>query len=139
MSALHGSYLGGRALEGGIALHHKLCHLLGGRYGLPHAETHTALLPHVAAFHRACAPDAMARVGRALATADAPGALYDLARSLGAATGLGELGLPEQELDALADRAAALEVPLNPRPLERDALRKLVGDAFAGARPDPGH
>jgi 4-hydroxy-tetrahydrodipicolinate synthase len=30
----------------GMALHHKLCHTLGGLFNLPHAETHTVVLPH---------------------------------------------------------------------------------------------
>ena len=66
-SALYGAWLGGSALAAvGMAIHHKLCHTLGGTLNLPHAETHTIVLPHAAAFNRDAAPEAMARVARAL-------------------------------------------------------------------------
>ena len=52
--ALYGAWLGGIALgAAGMALHHKLCHTLGGTYNLPHAETHTVVLPHAAAYNAA--------------------------------------------------------------------------------------
>ncbi len=49
--ALYGAWLGGMALGAvGMALHHKLCHTLGGSFNLPHAETHTVMLPHATAY-----------------------------------------------------------------------------------------
>ena len=44
--ALYGAWLAGISLGAvGMALHHKLCHTLGGSFNLPHAETHTIVLP----------------------------------------------------------------------------------------------
>src|SRR5262249_24433048 len=50
--ALYGAWLYGMSLGAvGMALHHKLCHTLGGTSNLPHAETHTAVLPHAVAYN----------------------------------------------------------------------------------------
>ena len=64
---LYGAWLGGTVLGAvGMALHHKLCHTLGGSFDLPHAEVHTIIIPHAIAFNTAAAPDAMRRLGQAL-------------------------------------------------------------------------
>jgi maleylacetate reductase len=119
-----------------MALHHKLCHTLGGSFDLPHAETHAVVLPHAAAYNAAAAPAAMAAVARALGVADAPRGLFDLARRLGAPAGLGDLGMKHADLDRATDLAVATPYP-NPRPVERDATRALLDNAFAGLPPAP--
>src|SRR3546814_411395 len=64
--ALYGCWLAGMVLgSASVALHHKLCHTLGGRFDMPHAETHTAILPHAIAYNAPAAPDAMVRPPRA--------------------------------------------------------------------------
>src|SRR5262249_61201099 len=68
------AWLAGAWLTGGTGLHHKLAHVLGG-YGLPHAETHAIILPHVAHFNLASAPDARARLADALGSDDPAGKL----------------------------------------------------------------
>lgn len=134
--ALYGAWLAGACLGTvGMALHHKLCHVLGGSFDLPHAETHTVVLPHAAAYNAPAAPEAMARVARALGAADAPQGLYDLAASLGAPTTLEAIGMPETGLDRAAEAAVASPY-WNPRALERGAIRRLLDDAFHGRRPD---
>jgi maleylacetate reductase len=132
---LYGAWLCGAVL-GGVAmgLHHKLCHTLGGTFNLPHAETHTAVLPHALAYNRAAAPEAMRRIAAALGASDAPGGVYDLARRLGASMALRDLGMPETGLDRAADLAVSQAYP-NPRPLERAAIRQLLQDAWEGRRP----
>jgi maleylacetate reductase len=133
--AQYGAWLCGVALGSvGMALHHKLCHVLGGSFGLPHAETHTVILPHAVAYNAAAAPEAMRRIARALGASDAAGGLHDLARKLNAPTALGALGMKESDLDRAADLATAKPYP-NPRPLERAAIRALLEDAFRGVRP----
>ncbi len=134
--ALYAAWLGGAVLGAvGMALHHKLCHALGGSFNLPHAETHTIVLPHAARYNESQAPEAMARVARALGSGgDAPGALWELARSLGAPLGLEAIGMKRADLDRAAEIATASPYP-NPRPVERDAIRALLEDAFVGRRP----
>lgn len=134
---LYGAWLCGTVLGAvGMALHHKLCHTLGGSFNLPHAETHTIVLPHAVAYNRAAAARAMAAVQRALGADDPAVGLYDLAESLGAPMALEELGMRAADLDRAADLAVAAPYP-NPRPVERGAIRKLLEDAFYGRRPGP--
>jgi maleylacetate reductase len=135
--ALYGAWLCGVVLGSvGMALHHKICHTLGGTFDLPHAETHTVLLPHAVAYNAAAAPEAMRRVARALGTEDAPAGLYMLAKDLGAPVALKDIGMPESGLDRAADLAVANPY-WNPRPIERAAIRALLDDAFHGRRPPP--
>lgn len=136
--ALYGAWLCGAVLgQVGMALHHKLCHVLGGSFQLPHAEVHTVVLPHATAFNADAAPQAMARVARALGCSDAAQGLFDLARDHGAPVALRSLGMAEADLDRAADLAAA-QPYANPRPVgpaQRDALRALLQRAWEGARP----
>jgi alcohol dehydrogenase class IV len=135
--ALLGAWLAGSALAAaGTALHHQLCHVLGGAYGLDHAGTHAALLPHTTAFVGAAAPAALDRVARALGTraAGAPAAIHDLAADLGAPTSLAALGLREDDLGEAASLAAA-HVAQRPRPAGAGDLQALLEAAWAGARP----
>ena len=132
---LYGAWLCGIVLGAvGMALHHKLCHVLGGSFDLPHAETHTVVLPHAIAYNALAAPEAATRIARALGAGTAASALFDLARDNGAPTSLRELGLAVHDLDRAADIAAANPY-WNPRPVERDAIRALLDDAWHGRRP----
>jgi len=133
--ALYGAWLCAICLGSvGMALHHKLCHTLGGSFDLPHAQTHTVVLPHAAAYNAPAVPEAMARVARAIGVADAARGLFDLSGRLGAKRALKDFGMPEDGIDRAAD--LAVENPYwNPRPIERDAIRRLIGRAWAGEPP----
>lgn len=133
--ALYGAWLAGTALATvGMALHHKLCHTLGGTFALPHAETHTIILPHATAYNRDAAPWAMKRITRALRCDEAAAGLYDLAGSVGAKLALRDLGLAEDALDRAAELATTSPYD-NPRPVTRDGVRRLLQDAWEGKRP----
>lgn len=133
--ALYGAWLCGIVLGTvGMALHHKLCHTLGGSFNLPHAETHTIVLPHALAYNAAAAPQAMERIRRALAGSSAAQAVYDLAKHNGAHVALKAIGMKAEDLDKACDIAMSNQYP-NPRPLERGAIRALLQDAFEGVRP----
>ena len=132
---LYGAWLCGAVLGAvGMALHHKLCHVLGGTWNLPHAETHTVVLPHALAYNADAAPDAMRRVERGLGAPHAAQGVYDLMKRLGAPLALKDIGMKEAELD----RAAALATTapyFNPRPIDRLGIRALLDNAFSGRRP----
>lgn len=136
--ALYGAWLAGTALGAtSMSLHHKLCHTLGGSFNLPHAEVHTVILPHAAAFNRAAAPEAMRLVAEALGATDAPAGLYDLAVRIGAPISLRDLGMPPDGLDRAAKLAT--ENPYyNPRPLDYASVLQLLENAYRGERPAPG-
>lgn len=138
--ALYGAWLAGAVLGAvGMALHHKLCHTLGGSFGLPHAETHTVILPHAIAYNLSAAPAAMERVVRALNAAglqarDAASGIWDLAAGLHAPVALEEIGMLRRNLEKAAD--LAVENPYwNPRSVTRGGVRDLLEDAFHGKRP----
>lgn len=133
--ALYGAWLCGTVLGAtSMALHHKLCHVLGGAFDLPHAETHAVLLPHTVAYNAPAAPAAMDRVARALAAHDVPARLFDLVRDGGAPVSLRALGLPAEALER-ATALALLNPYWNPRPLERAGIRALLDAAWQGSRP----
>ncbi len=133
--ALYGAWLCGTVLGAvGMALHHKLCHTLGGSFNLPHAETHTIVLPHALAYNATAVPDAMARIATALGGTSAAQAVFDLARDNGAPVALKDIGMKEADLDRACAIAMSNQYP-NPRALEAGAIRGLLQDAFVGRRP----
>lgn len=133
--ALYGAWLGGSVLGAvGMALHHKLCHVLGGTFNLPHAEVHTVVLPHATAYNAKAAPEAMRRIARALNAKDAAAGLYDLEAALGTPLTLAALGMKPADLDRAADLAVKNPY-FNPRPITREGIRALLEEAFAGRRP----
>jgi len=133
--ALYGAWLCGKVLgHVAMSLHHKLCHTLGGSFNLPHAETHTVVLPQALAYNTPAAPEAMARLARAMGSATAAQGAFDLAQRHGAPVSLRELGMKAADLDRACDLALQNQYN-NPRPLEQTAIRQLLQDAFEGRRP----
>ncbi len=135
-NAQYGAWLCGMALGAtSMALHHKLCHVLGGAFDLPHAETHAIILPHALAFNVVAAPEAVARVARALDVEDAASGLYALAASLDVPLALKAIGMPADGIDQAA--SLAIKDPYwNPRPLDLDAIRGLLARAYEGSPPE---
>jgi len=132
--ALYGSWLCGTVLGSvAMALHHKLCHSLGGALDLPHAETHAILLPHTVAFNAQAAQGAL-RAAATLFGGNLGGGIYDLAQSLGAPMALKDLGVAEGDLAQVADLAVKNPYA-NPAEVTRDAVLALLLAAWAGTRP----
>jgi maleylacetate reductase len=135
--ALYGAYLAGAALAVvGMALHHRICHVLGGTFGLAHGDVNAVILPHAARFNQPAAPEALGRVARAMGVDDAPSGLFDLALSIGAPTSLSALGMRQEDLETAA-RLAADPPPWNPRPVSASDVLALLQEAFEGRRPAP--
>jgi maleylacetate reductase len=129
---LYGAWLCGTVLgQVGMALHHKLAHVLGGSFGLPHAETHATLLPHTIGFNDCAELQPLTD----LLGARAGLGLHALARRLGAPMALRDLGLAVADLDRAAD-IAAQNPYWNPRPLTRSDLRAVLQTAWSGAAPN---
>lgn len=133
--ALYGAWLCGVVLgSAGMALHHKLCHVLGGSFNLPHAETHSIVLPHAVRYNQDAAPDAMARIERAIQAKDAAGGIYDLEKRLGLPMRLAELGMKQADLERAARIATEAPYP-NPRKVEYGPVLELLRNAYTGQRP----
>jgi maleylacetate reductase len=133
--ALYGAWLAGTALGATtMSLHHKLCHVLGGAFDLPHSELHTAVLPHVLAANLHAAPRALAALQDALGVHDPARHLFALARDLGAEMSLNGLGMPETGIDTVVRLVLAAPYA-NPTPVTESVLRDLLVDAVAGNPP----
>jgi len=132
--ALYGAWLAGLSISTtGNALHHKLCHVLGG-FGLPHAETHSIVLPHALKYNAADAPEAMRRIARALGTENATRGMWELEKRLGIPMKLADIGMKKADLDRAASIAVQTPYP-NPRKVEYGPVLELLQNAYEGARP----
>ncbi|HET7671393.1 MAG TPA: maleylacetate reductase [Burkholderiales bacterium] len=132
--ALYGAWLAGATISTvSVALHHKLCHVLGG-FGLPHAETHSIVLPHALHYNAKAAIKAMVRIGRALGDANAPAAMWDLEERLGIPMRLADIGMKPTDIERAARIACEAPYP-NPRKVDYDGVLQLLQNAYEGKRP----
>ncbi|MDA1326728.1 MAG: maleylacetate reductase [Proteobacteria bacterium] len=117
-----------------LGLSHVMAQRCRSLFGLVHAQSHAVAVPYAVAFNRDAAPDAMRRIERALGVDDAARGLYDLNARLGLATGYKALGVPDDGLDKAVDIISGMDFS-NPRPVSKDDLRGILGQAFGGAPP----
>ena len=135
-AALYGAYLSAVAFaSAGSGMHHKICHVLGGAYNLPHAQTHAIVLPYVLAFNEEAAPDAANRIAAAFGSATASAGLNRLRDELGAPRALRDVGLAEEDIPEAASLALAAIPASNPRPVTTANLEALLRAAWAGEPP----
>ncbi|MCX5085726.1 maleylacetate reductase [Streptomyces sp. NBC_00401] len=133
---LYGAYLSAVAFSSaGSGLHHKICHVLGGRYALPHAETHAVVLPYVLAFNAPAAPSAERRIAEAFGTASALEGLGRLRSAVDAPTALRDHGLAESGIDDAVPAILDAAPPSNPRAVTADGVRRLLRAAWEGTGP----
>ena len=143
---LYGAYLSAVAFaSAGSGLHHKICHVLGGAYDLPHAQTHAIVLPHVLAYNAPAVPEAASRIAQALGaqqgTHDDPAraaltALLRLRDAVGAPRALRAVGMAESDIPDAAARIVPVVPPSNPAPVDQQSLQALLRAAWNGD--DPG-
>lgn len=133
--AAYGAWLAGACLGSvGMAIHHKICHTLGGSFDLNHADVHCLMIAYSTAYNRDAAPEAMARISHALNVADPAVGLYELLQKVGTKKSLAEMEMSESGLDKAAD--LAVQNPYyNPRPVTRDGVREMLQAAFEGRQP----
>lgn len=132
---LLGAYLAARAFAAaGSGVHHTICHVLGGTYGLPHARTHAVVLPHVLALNAPYAAEAEARLADAFGSATAAAGLEALYDDVDAPRALRDLGLAEADLPGAVEAVLAAAPASNPAPLTADTVGALLRAAWAGVR-----
>jgi alcohol dehydrogenase class IV len=135
-SALYAAYLSATAFaSAGSGLHHKICHVLGGAYNLPHAQTHATVLPYVLAFNGAAAPDAERRIAAAFDATTALDGLLALRQELNAPRALADYGFTEDSIDEAAEAILPSVPASNPRPVTAADLRALLRAAWSGTAP----
>ncbi|MDQ2811172.1 MAG: maleylacetate reductase [Actinomycetota bacterium] len=134
--ALYAAYLSATAFaSAGSGLHHKICHVLGGAYNLPHAQTHAVVLPYVLAFNGPAMPEAERRVAAALGAERAVDGLEEFRRELQAPRALRDYGFAESAIPAAAEAIRPAVPPGNPRPVTAGDLRRLLRAAWQGTDP----
>ncbi|MDX2604963.1 maleylacetate reductase [Streptomyces caniscabiei] len=134
--ALYGTYLSAVAFSSaGSGLHHKICHVLGGRYDLPHAQTHAVVLPYVLAFNAPAAPESEQRIAAAFGSDSAIEGLQRLRRDVDAPKALRDFGWAEAEVDDAVEAVLDAVPDGNPRPVRAEDVRRLLRAAWQGADP----
>jgi len=133
---LYGAYLAAVAFaSAGSGLHHKICHVLGGMYNLPHAQTHAVVLPHVLALNAPSVPHVEQRMAAAFDTATALDGLQRLRGQVDAPRALRDYGLREEDLPAAVDAVLAAVPAGNPTPVTATNLDELLRAAWQGSEP----
>ncbi|MET0932018.1 MAG: maleylacetate reductase [Aeromicrobium sp.] len=134
--ALYGAYLSAVAFaSAGSGLHHKICHVLGGMFDLPHAQTHAVVLPHVLALNAPAAPEAADRIAAAFGSADAVSGLAALRERVDAPVALRDYGMPEAGIAQAAAAVVEAAPADNPTPVTIDDITALLHAAWEGADP----
>jgi alcohol dehydrogenase class IV len=134
--ALLGAYLAAVAFaSAGSGLHHKICHVLGGLFGLPHAQTHAVVLPHVLALNAPAVPELDRRMAHAFAADSALAGLLALDDELGAPRSLRDLGLAEDDLPRAVGPIVAAASSDNPVPVNAERVAALLHAAWEGKEP----
>jgi maleylacetate reductase len=133
---LYGAYLAAVSFaSAGSGMHHKICHVLGGMFNLPHAQTHAVVLPHVLAFNAPNAPEAERRIAAGFGSATANTGLAALRKAVDAPVALKDYGMPEEGIaKAVAPILAAVPAN-NPTPVNDDNVAALLRAAWEGALP----
>lgn len=134
---LYGGMLSGQCVtHAGIAIHHKLCHVLGGHHGIPHGESNSVILPYAVAYNESAAPDAMEKIKKAMNTKNASRGIYDFTTSIGVPKSLRELGMHQEDLD-LAAKETVERTSYNPKPVDFKSVREMLQQAYEGRVPEP--
>lgn len=120
--------LGGMVISNArSALHHTLCHALGGRFRVGHGDANAVMLPHAMRFNLDATASEQAQIAWAMGAADRPDevaaaraadAIARFAKRVGAPGRLRDLGVPHDQLcaaakDVLHDRG----LYFNPKPI----------------------
>ena len=133
---LYASYVSAVAFaSAGSALHHKICHVLGGKYNLPHAQTHATVLPYVLAFNGPAAAGAEGRIAASFGSGSALGGLQQLRATLDASRSLADYGFAASDIPAAAAAILPSVPPSNPRPVTVEDLETLLRAACSGTEP----
>jgi maleylacetate reductase len=134
--ALYGAYLAAVAFaSAGSGMHHKICHVLGGTWNMPHAQTHAAVLPYVLAFNAEAAPEAEQRIAAAFGAESAVKGLNRLRDTLDAPRALKDYGFAEEDIPEAVDLILPVIPASNPRTATTENLTGLLHAAYAGTTP----
>ena len=128
---LEGAMHAGAALgSAGLGLGHAMAQALGGRYGIAHGAANALSLPPALRFNEPVAGAEIARFGEALGTERPADRTQELARLAGYER-LRDLGVPEDELDEVAEATAVRAgAKANPRPATPAEIAGLLREIW---------
>ena len=133
--ALYGTYLSAVAFaSAGSGLHHKICHVLGGRWNMPHAQTHATVLPYVLAFNASAAPEAESRIAAAFGSSTALEGLNALRTRLDAPQALKDYGFEAADIPEAVSLILPVVPANNPRTVTGENLTELLTAAHQGTQ-----
>lgn len=118
------AWLSGTVLSVSNGLQHKLAHVLGG-LGLPHAEAHAIILPHVTRFNLAAAREAKERLAEALGGGDPAAALSAMLKQFPIPQRLRDIGFEAAKIDFASGEIAAQAIK-SPRPVSAAEVHELL-------------
>ena len=134
--SLYGAYLSAVSFgSAGSGIHHKICHVLGGTFNTPHAQTHATVLPYVLAFNSSAAPEAERRIAQAFDAPTALAGLQELRAKLDAPTALKDFGFHESDIAEAVSIALPIIPADNPRAVTIENLTALLYAAWSGSTP----
>jgi maleylacetate reductase len=131
--ALYGAWLAGH-FRAKVGLEHAIAQRVRQWFGLDHASAHAVATPYAAGFNAVAAPEAMARIKRALSAADAARGLYDLNARIGLPTGFKGLGMREEDLGKAIEVVTKAKIT-HPRPVSPADVANIITQAYAGEPP----
>jgi maleylacetate reductase len=118
------AWLAGSVLTAGSWLQHKLAHVLGG-FGLPHAEAHAIMLPHVTRFNLAAGGPEREWLASALGGNDPAETLAALLNGFPIPHRLRDVGLDQAKIPDAATQIAAQAITQPRRVTAEDAAALL--------------
>ncbi len=141
-----GQYATGMAFSNvGLGVVHGMAHPLSAFYDTPHGVANAVLLPYVMAFNAEYTGEKFREIARAMGVEGvdkmtqpeyrkaAIAAVEKLSKDVGIPQTLKEIGVKEEDLDALADAAMAdVCTGGNPRPCTKEAVLEVYKTAFYG-------
>nr|WP_250776489.1 iron-containing alcohol dehydrogenase [Rhodococcus sp. MSC1_016] len=119
-----------------MTLHHKLCHVFGGSFDLPHCDTHAIVLPHVLAFKGPCRPDMATALTDIFGDGDPWTALWHLQQYLPMPLSLADLGYEKSDIAEVTGQVTANPYH-NRRPIDETDIDTLLKRAWIGRAPHP--
>jgi len=133
---LYGSLLAGIAFgNSGVAAAHALQFAVGAATHTSHGLGTGLLLPYVMEFNRPARGQELAELARVM---DSPGDPVDhvhtLGRIIGLPASLAEIGVGHDDLRGMAEASVGIKrlIDNNPRPLDADALERILDAAWHG-------
>lgn len=133
----YGGFLGGLLIQkNGIALHHELCHVIGGLFGIDHGVSNSTVLAHVVAYNMVNADPVLRGFFFRMWGDESPAdRVYHFAKSIDAPLALEDYGVTLGDVSGIVDKLLTKGFTNPPRRLDREAVKDMLAHIIEGRRP----